>query len=257
MTDKPVRILRDGETFEDAARRMHKDIMDQESGLTPEQEAFYRKSARETYVQGSNEDVAIDENAKFSVADNGVWVGGWMWVSMPLCNECDEPYHDLVPNDIGYCPACLVKTEAEICPKCADETKPLEVWAPDSHWDDHPVHLWEDWVAETQAGATRQSYIAWVNSRLEAAYMEAQDAKEDAKEEAKKEEEETPTGFVPHASHDMTDWRGTTVTLLETSRFGEIRKCRACGAEEAKTAAGEAHHDELEEECPSQKKEDT
>lgn len=55
--------------------------------------------------------------------------------------------------------------------------------------------------------------------------------------------------YEPHPSHTMTKWRNTIVTLLETSRFGSIRECTACGAEHAKTAAGEAHHDELDATC--------
>ena len=52
-----------------------------------------------------------------------------------------------------------------------------------------------------------------------------------------------------HPSHDMTEWRSTIVTLVETSRFGSIRECKNCGAEHAKTAAGEGMHDELLEPC--------
>lgn len=55
--------------------------------------------------------------------------------------------------------------------------------------------------------------------------------------------------FNPHPSHKMTKWRGTIVTLLETSRFGELRECKNCGAEHARTAAGEANHPGLESVC--------
>lgn len=53
-----------------------------------------------------------------------------------------------------------------------------------------------------------------------------------------------------HPTHKMTEWRSTIVTLISTSRFGEIRKCSDCGAEEAKTVCGHAMHDELKQPCP-------
>lgn len=56
--------------------------------------------------------------------------------------------------------------------------------------------------------------------------------------------------FEPHPSHVMTEWRGAVVTIIETSRFGSIRECQNCGAEEAKTVCGHAAHDELELSCP-------
>lgn len=55
--------------------------------------------------------------------------------------------------------------------------------------------------------------------------------------------------FAPHPSHIMSEWKGTIVTLVETSRFGDIRTCTACGAEHARTAAGTAAHEELTEPC--------
>lgn len=42
-----------------------------------------------------------------------------------------------------------------------------KTWNPDSHWDNHPIHLHEDWALEVINNETRQSYVAWVNSRLE------------------------------------------------------------------------------------------
>jgi len=53
----------------------------------------------------------------------------------------------------------------------------------------------------------------------------------------------------PHPSHKMTKWESTIVTLISTSRFGEIRKCKNCGAEEARTVCGHAMHDELRVSC--------
>ncbi len=60
--------------------------------------------------------------------------------------------------------------------------------------------------------------------------------------------------FEPHPSHEMPAWRDTIVTLISTSRFGRIRKCINCEAEEAETVAGKAHHDELEYPCREPKK---
>jgi hypothetical protein len=55
--------------------------------------------------------------------------------------------------------------------------------------------------------------------------------------------------FEPHPSHRMTEWRSTVVTITETSRFGRIRQCENCGAEEAETVCGHAAHEELGEPC--------
>lgn len=52
-----------------------------------------------------------------------------------------------------------------------------------------------------------------------------------------------------HESHEMSEWESTILTLADTPRFGSIRECKNCGAEHAKTVAGEAHHDELFEPC--------
>jgi len=40
-------------------------------------------------------------------------------------------------------------------------------WHPESHWDGHKDYPVDDWKLEVSAGNTRQSYIQWVNSRLE------------------------------------------------------------------------------------------
>jgi hypothetical protein len=56
--------------------------------------------------------------------------------------------------------------------------------------------------------------------------------------------------FQPHPSHEMGPWESSIVTIVATARFGSIRKCEHCGAEEAKTVCGHAAHDELAVECP-------
>jgi hypothetical protein len=52
-----------------------------------------------------------------------------------------------------------------------------------------------------------------------------------------------------HPSHRMTKWEGAVVTLIATARFGEIRSCKLCAAEEARTVAGHAAHPELARKC--------
>lgn len=54
----------------------------------------------------------------------------------------------------------------------------------------------------------------------------------------------------PHPSHAMGPWEGSIVTIISTSRFGEVRECSHCGGEQARTAAGQAMHDELALPCP-------
>lgn len=41
-------------------------------------------------------------------------------------------------------------------------------------------------------------------------------------------------------SHEMGDWESSIVTILSTSRFGEVRACKHCDAEHAKSVSGEA-----------------
>ena len=42
-----------------------------------------------------------------------------------------------------------------------------EPWEPDSHWDSHPVHTAGEYRDDVYEGNTRQSYVEWVNNRLE------------------------------------------------------------------------------------------
>jgi hypothetical protein len=37
--------------------------------------------ARALYARDSDDDIEIDEDARVSVADNGAWVQGWLWVA--------------------------------------------------------------------------------------------------------------------------------------------------------------------------------
>lgn len=52
-----------------------------------------------------------------------------------------------------------------------------------------------------------------------------------------------------HPSHEMGEWEHTVVTIYSTSRYGKLRKCKKCEAEEAETIAGKAQHPELFWEC--------
>lgn len=56
-------------------------------------------------------------------------------------------------------------------------------------------------------------------------------------------------GWKPHSSHEMGKWERTIVTIISTPRFGKIRKCLGCDAEQAETVAGKAAHPELNEKC--------
>ena len=129
----------------------------EEDGLTPKERAYYLEAARERYAKGSNDDVAIDDNAKFSAVDNGVWVQAWVWVRRPekeepedelpegvevICENCGEP----APYHSNYilcekCKAGMIKCDrcgeryeeakgdgyCGLCPKCADATQPCGV----------------------------------------------------------------------------------------------------------------------------------
>lgn len=52
-----------------------------------------------------------------------------------------------------------------------------------------------------------------------------------------------------HPSHEMGEWESTIVTIYSTPRYGKLRRCVKCEAEEAETAAGKVKHPELFWEC--------
>lgn len=111
-----------------------------EPELTPEQESFYINAAREAYAKGSSDDVAVDDDAKFSETDNGVWVSGWLWIAKPLCEQCGEPYDASKGDPWAMCSECITHPTCDqckeryeeakgdgycgLCPKCADATEP-------------------------------------------------------------------------------------------------------------------------------------
>jgi hypothetical protein len=43
--------------------------------------------ARDKYTMSSDEDVEIDDEPALSVADDGVWVAAWVWISLDRSNE--------------------------------------------------------------------------------------------------------------------------------------------------------------------------
>lgn len=41
------------------------------------------EEARELHCKGSDNDIEVDDDAALSRTDNGIWVGGWLWVPRP------------------------------------------------------------------------------------------------------------------------------------------------------------------------------
>ena len=56
-----------------------------------------------------------------------------------------------------------------------------------------------------------------------------------------------------HKSHRMSKWRSAIISTEISDRFGEIRNCKHCNAEQAKTVTGTHTHQELYIECPNRK----
>lgn len=54
------------------------------------------EKARELHCKGSDEDIEIDDDAALSRADDGTWVGGWLWVPRPE-DEDDGEAEEQVP----------------------------------------------------------------------------------------------------------------------------------------------------------------
>lgn len=53
----------------------------------------------------------------------------------------------------------------------------------------------------------------------------------------------------PHSSHQMSEWEHTIVCISSTPRFGKIRRCENCEAEQAETVAGKAISSRLLQNC--------
>jgi len=56
-----------------------------------------------------------------------------------------------------------------------------------------------------------------------------------------------------HPSHCMSRWKSKVVTLIDTPRFGRVRKCKNCGAEQMESVAGFRLDKELRELCVEKK----
>lgn len=52
-----------------------------------------------------------------------------------------------------------------------------------------------------------------------------------------------------HPTHKMSKWRSTIISTANSDRFGRLRKCVKCGAEQASTVTGTHAHDELRKPC--------
>jgi hypothetical protein len=50
----------------------------------------FRRLAKDLYAAGSNDDIAVDQDALLSIVDNGVWVQGWLWVSNEKAGTNDD-----------------------------------------------------------------------------------------------------------------------------------------------------------------------
>jgi hypothetical protein len=46
-----------------------------------------REKARAIYALGSDDNIAVDDDAKLSRTDDGVWVQAWVWVDNYLLEE--------------------------------------------------------------------------------------------------------------------------------------------------------------------------
>jgi len=60
------------------------------------------------------------------------------------------------------------------------------------------------------------------------------------------EMDRVPWDAEPHESHDMGEWESTIVACASNDRFGQIRKCKKCKAEEVKAGGPGSHYFETE-----------
>ena len=77
------------------------------------------EAARSNYAMGSDDEIEIDDKPLLSVADDGVWVSAWVWVSIPKedeeewsCDRCGETAQD----GSGECITCDEGHEEEATP---------------------------------------------------------------------------------------------------------------------------------------------
>lgn len=81
--------------------------------LSEKQEVFYRDKARVLWADPSSDDIEVDDDAKLSETDNGVWVQAWVWVAKPLCEDCGEPYDESKGDPWAMCDKCIGGLEPE------------------------------------------------------------------------------------------------------------------------------------------------
>ena len=51
-----------------------------EDDFPPEEAAALRERARDEYAYGSDNNIEVDDDAGFSVSDEGIWVQAWVWL---------------------------------------------------------------------------------------------------------------------------------------------------------------------------------
>ena len=71
--------------------------------INPKLAAKLVDAARKQYAEGSDDNIEIDDGAKFSPAHEGCWVSAWVWVQAGDCIECSEP----APLGETLCQGCL------------------------------------------------------------------------------------------------------------------------------------------------------
>lgn len=75
-----------------------------QSQEVPDREAIIA-TAREEYCVGSDNDIEIDDEPALSPADDGCWVGAWVWVELPR--------YEVIVGNIGSVYVGPDKVEAE------------------------------------------------------------------------------------------------------------------------------------------------
>ena len=65
-------------------------VLEEEAELARDDRDSLLEAARRLYCQSSDNDVEVDDDARLSVADNGTWVQGWLWVPCDSDDADDE-----------------------------------------------------------------------------------------------------------------------------------------------------------------------
>lgn len=103
-------------SFRPKAGKLLSKLAEIEGYACPESDPIFIARAREMYV---SDEIEIDDEPALSYADDGVWVGGWLWVSNSAVDACEEC--GAIPGTSEY------GTEGDgyngLCPSCADEAE--------------------------------------------------------------------------------------------------------------------------------------